>query len=136
MAAFPIPHAVMSRALEMMRFGLAGAVNTAFGFGVYSALVLLGMPPFAALLVATIVGVFFNFLTFGGLAFRRLEARRLPRFVLAYAVIYAVNVALLEGVRRTTGLGPIVAQLACLVVVAPAAYLLLKAKVFGDPPRA
>lgn len=119
-----------SRLAEVVRFGIAGALNTAFGFGVYSGLVLLGIVPAAALLVATVAGVFFNFLTFGGFAFRRLEARRLPRFLLAYGAIYLFNLALLEGVRRATALGPITAQLACLAVVAPAAYLLLRAKVF------
>ena len=116
---------------EVVRFGAAGAVNTAFGFGVYAGLVLLGLAPFLALLAATVVGVFFNFLTFGGFAFRRLDARRLPRFLAAYALIYLFNLALLEGLRAATGLGPIVAQLLCLVVVAPTAYVVLKAKVFG-----
>ena len=119
-----------SRLAEVARFGVAGAMNTAFGFGVYSGLVLLGLAPAAALLVATVAGVFFNFLTFGGYAFRRLDARRLPRFLLAYGAIYVFNLALLEGVRHATPLGPIAAQLACLAVVAPAAYLLLRAKVF------
>jgi putative flippase GtrA len=121
----------MSRAAEIFRFGLAGALNTVFGFAIYSAMVLLGVGVPLSLLVATVVGVFFNFLTFGGIAFRRLDARRLPRFLVAYGFIYVFNLALLEGLRRATGLGPIVAQLACLVVVAPTAYLLLKSKVFS-----
>jgi putative flippase GtrA len=117
-------------AMEVLRFGIAGAVNTAFGFGVYSGLVLLGMGPALALLLATVAGAFFNFLTFGGFAFRALDARRLPRFLVAYGLIYLLNLAMLEGLRAATGLGPILAQLACLVVVAPTAYLVLKAKVF------
>jgi putative flippase GtrA len=120
-------------AAQFIRFGIAGAVNTAFGFGVYAGLVLLGMTPAIALFVATVAGVFFNFLTFGAYAFRRLDAHRLPRFLVAYACIYLFNLALLEGVRAATGLGPIVAQLACLVVVAPTAYLILRAKVFQGP---
>jgi putative flippase GtrA len=116
---------------EVLRFGAAGAVNTLFGFAVYSGLVVLGVAPFLALLAATVVGVFFNFLTLGSFAFRRLEGRRLPRFLVAYALIYLFNLALLEGLRAATGLGPIVAQLLCLVVVAPTAYVILKAKVFG-----
>ena len=120
---------------EVVRFGLAGLANTAFGFGVYSGLVLLGLPVSIALLIATLAGVFFNFFTFGGFAFRRLQARLLPRFLVAYGLIYLFNLALLEGLRAATGLGPIVAQLACLVVVAPTAYLVLKAKVFQDSPR-
>lgn len=118
--------------MEVVRFGIAGMVNTAFGFGVYSGLVLLGVVPSIALFVATVIGVLFNFLTFGGFTFRRLDAHRLPRFLVAYALIYLFNLALLEGLRAATGLGPIVAQLACLVLVAPTAYLVLKAKVFRE----
>jgi putative flippase GtrA len=121
---------------EALRFGVAGAVNTAFGFGVYSGLVvLLGMAPSLALLVATVTGLFFNFFTFGGFAFRQLAAQRLPRFVAAYAFIYAFNLALLEGLRAASSLGPVVAQLVCLAVVAPTAYFVLKALVFRPTPN-
>lgn len=123
----------MSRFSEAIRFGLAGAANTAFGFALYSALVLLGLPAFLALLLASVAGVFFNFFTFGSYAFRRLERRLLPRFLVAYALIYLFNLALLEGLRAATGWGPIVAQLACIVVVAPTAFLVLKVKVFREP---
>jgi putative flippase GtrA len=119
-----------ARFAEVVRFGLAGALNTAFGFGVYSVLVLAGSPVSVALLIATVTGVFFNFLTFGALAFRRLQARRLPRFLAVYGAIYLFNLALLEGLRAGTGWGPIAAQLACILVVAPSAYVLLKASVF------
>jgi putative flippase GtrA len=120
---------------EVIRFGVAGVANTAFGFGVYSGLVLLGLPVSAALFVATVIGVFFNFVTFGAFAFRRLDARRLPRFLVAYGLIYVFNLALLEALRAATGLGPIAAQLACLVVVAPTAYLVMKARVFQGERR-
>jgi len=128
-------HAAAVGVSGALSFGVAGAVNTAFGFAVYAALVLVGLPAFASLLAATVAGVFFNFLTFGGFAFRRLQARRLPRFLAAYGLVYLFNLALLEGLRAATGLGPVVAQLACLPVVAPSAYLLLKAKVFAVDPR-
>jgi putative flippase GtrA len=120
----------MSRLAEFLRFGVAGIVNTAFGFGAYSALVLLGMPVSVSLLVATVTGIFFNFLTFGAFAFRQRDIRRLPRFLMAYGGMYLVNLALLEAVRRASALGPIAAQFACLLLVAPTTYFLLKATVF------
>lgn len=123
-----------TRLAEFARFGFAGAVNTVFGFAIYAALVMAGLAPGVALLLATIAGVFFNFVSFGRLAFRRLEAHRLPRFLLAYALIYVANLALLESVRHLTSLGPIAAQLACLVVIAPAAFVLLKTRVFQPAP--
>jgi putative flippase GtrA len=120
---------------EVLRFLIAGGANTAFGFALYAALVLLGMPFALALLVATIAGVFFNFVTFGAYTFRQFELRRLPRFLVAYGLIYLFNLAVLEAVRAATGLGPIPAQLASLVVVAPTAYFLLKSRVFREAPR-
>ena len=117
---------------EIVRFVFTGVLNTLFGYAVYAALVYTGVAPALALLLATIVGVLFNFVSFGTLAFKRLEARLLPRFLLAYAGIYLFNLLLLEAVQRYAGAGPIVGQLLCLFVVAPAAYLVLKTQVYGS----
>lgn len=117
---------------EIVRFLFTGALNTAVGFGIYAGLVYAGLAPALALLVATVIGTLFNFVSFGTLTFRRLEARRLPRFVAAYAVIYFFNLALLEAAQRYAGLGPIEAQFLCLFVVAPAAYVVLKTQVYGE----
>ena len=114
------------RVAEVLRFLVAGRAHTPFRFGVYP------RPP---ALVATVAGVFFNFLTYGAYAFRRLDAHRLPRFLLAYGGIYAFNLALLEALRAGAGLGPLAAQLACLVVVTPTAYLVLRNAVFREKPH-
>ena len=116
---------------EVIRFLLTGGLNTAFGFGIYALLVYAGMAPPLALALATVIGVLFNFVSFGTLTFKRLEARRLPRFLLAYAAIYAFNLLLLEIVQRYAGVGPIVGQFLCLFVVAPTAYVVLKTQVYG-----
>ena len=117
---------------EVLRFVLTGGLNTAFGFGLYALLVYAGMAPAIALALATVIGVLFNFVSFGTFTFRRLEARRLPRFLVAYAGIYVFNLLLLEAVQRYAGVGPIVGQFLCLLVVAPAAYLVLKTQVYGE----
>lgn len=116
---------------EAIRFLFTGVLNTLVGFAIYAGLVYTGLAPALALLVATGLGVLFNFVSFGKLAFRRLEARLLPRFLVAYAVIYGFNLLLLEGVQRYAGAGPVLAQFLCLFVVAPGAYLLLKTQVYG-----
>ena len=120
------------RFAEFLRFSVAGGANMVFGFVAYAALILAGLAVPLALLVATIAGVFFNFFTFGGYTFRKLEARRLPKFLVAYGFIYVLNLALLDGVRHFTGLGPITAQLVALVVVAPTVYFVLRARVFHE----
>ena len=123
------------RIAEFLRFSVAGGANMAFGFAAYAALIVAGLPVPLALLLATIAGVFFNFLTFGGYTFRKLEARRLPRFLVAYGFIYVLNLVLLDAIRSWTGLGPIVAQLVALVVVAPTVYVVLRARVFQPDSR-
>ena len=120
---------------EVARFFISGGANMAFGFVAYAALVWLGLAVPLALLAAPLAGVFFNFLTFGGYTFRKLEARRLPRFLVAYGFIYVLNLVLLEAIIRVAGLGPIVAQLAALVVVAPTVYFVLRARVFQEIPN-
>jgi putative flippase GtrA len=116
---------------EVVRFLLTGGLNTAFGFGLYALLVYAGMAAPLALAAATVAGVLFNFVSFGTLTFRRLDSRRLPRFLVAYAAIYGFNLLLLEAVQRYAGTGPILGQLLCLAVVAPTAYLVLKTQVYG-----
>jgi putative flippase GtrA len=82
-----------------------------------------------SLLIANILGVIFNFHTFGKLVFRSHEYRRIVRFTLVYAAIYATNLALLE-LLNATGLESRLAQ-ACLVVpVALASWVLNKHVVF------
>jgi len=131
----PVAKPDAGRAAEVARFFLSGGANMAFGFVAYAALVWAGLPVALALLLATIAGVFFNFFTFGSYTFRKLEARRLPRFLVAYGFIYVLNLILLEAIMRLAGLGPIVAQLAALVVVAPTVYFVLRARVFQEMPH-
>lgn len=120
------------RVPQPVRFVVTGVLNTLFGYAVFAGLVLAGMPAPAALLAATVVGVLFNFFSFGRLTFRRPELHRLPRFLLAYAALYLLNLGLLVAVGKLFGLGPLPGQVLCLLVVAPTAYWLLKSKVFED----
>ncbi len=123
------------RIAEILRFGLAGGVNTFFGFVVFAALVQLDVNRPITLLIAMSAGVAFNFITYGGYAFRRLESRRLPRFLVVYGLLYVLNLGLLELLHGVTGLGEVAAQLICLTVVAPTAYLALRSQVFAGGQR-
>lgn len=88
----------MSRS-RIVRFLLAGIVNTVFGLSVYAAVDLAGAPIWVALLVGMVAGVTFNFVTMGGYAFRDLSLQHLPRFVLCYAANYMVNLGALHLLR-------------------------------------
>lgn len=117
----------------LARFLATGILNTAFGYGVYAGLVACGLPYLAALVLATVAGVIFNFFSFGHLAFRaRLGGERFARFVAAYCAILALNAALLWVVRHVAGLDPYTAQLVCLPPTVIATYLILQNWVYGS----
>jgi putative flippase GtrA len=120
---------------QFLRFLLAGGLNTLFGFAVYALAVLAGLPVWLAMLVGTVAGVAFNFVTLGGYAFRDLSARRLPRFVLGYACTYAVNLAAFHLVHRRVA-DPVACQVLLVVPVALFSYLVMSRFVFRKPRAA
>ena len=124
----------------MARFLATGLLNTAFGYGVYAALVLAGMPYIPALVLATVAGVVFNFFSFGRLAFRvSADGAGFARFVAGYGAALALNAALLWIAHERLGLDPYTAQLACLPPTVLATYLILnhwvyaRARPHGNP---
>jgi putative flippase GtrA len=72
-----------------LRFGLAGFVNTGFGYIVFVLLELMGCWPAAALAGSTITGIAFNFQTSRRLVFR--SNGRIMWFVAVYSVVFSLN---------------------------------------------
>lgn len=104
-----------SIAAKLLRFVGTGVVNTIFGYAVYAALILLGLPYLTALLVATVLGVAFNYFSFGRMVFDgHMNGRVFSKFLLAYSLIYAVNAGLLHLFTVSWGLGPYLGQLGCI----------------------
>lgn len=116
------------------RFLVAGAVNTLFGWLIYSASVLLGAPVWMALIVSTVVGIGFNFLTIGGYAFRALSTRRLPKFVSAYALVYVANLSAIEALEGWI-FDPIWVQLLLTPPMALLSFMLMSRWVFANGIR-
>lgn len=115
---------------RFMRFIAAGALNTLFGFAIYSATILMGVPVWAALMAATATGVGFNFLTTGGYAFRSLLLSRFPRFAVAYVGLYLLNWKLIDLLQVWVS-GAIVAQALLTVPLAVLSYVIMARLVFA-----
>jgi putative flippase GtrA len=127
-----IPAAKGATAIQFARFLFVGAVNTLFGYAVFAGLVLAGMAPMPALVITYVVGVIFNFFTTRRFVFAApAAAGAFWRFVAAYLVIYAFNVALYQLVAAT-GASALVTQAVCLPVVAVFSFLLFKLHVFRE----
>jgi putative flippase GtrA len=114
---------------QVVRFLAVGVLNTAFGYVIFAAGVLAGLPSGIALAIAMVIGVIFNFFTLGRLVFDSRDPTRLPRFVGVYALTYVVNLMLL-GLWEGAGVGPLLAQLACLPVTVSLTFVLMRFLVF------
>lgn len=123
----------MSLPVQFLRFLAVGFLNTLFGYAVFAGLVLAGLAPMPALVVAYLVSVPFNYFTTGRFVFGRTPRSRgsFLRFVAAYVVIYVFNALLYRGVEMAVA-APLLAQALCIPVVAVFSFLLFKLHVFRD----
>ena len=119
---------------QFIRFLAVGVLNTLFGQGFFAILVLLGLHPQVALLLATIVGVLFNFQSFGRLVFRGSDGR-LPRFIACYTLVYAINAIALDVLIRF-GIWAILAQAILMLPIATLNFALSRRFVFTGPSAA
>ncbi len=114
---------------QFLRFLVAGGVNTLFSFGVNIAAMLAGLPVWLAMLVGTAAGIVFNFFTHGGYAFRDMSAKRLPRYVLGYAVVYLTALAGFDALQLVVP-NRIVCQALLVVPAALLSYFIMSRFVF------
>jgi putative flippase GtrA len=128
MATAPL---TMHRLAEVVRYYQAGIVNAAFGFGLFSALVYLGLNIFGAQICSHIMGAAFNYLTYSRHVFRDAGPSRL-RFALSYIGNYFASLATLWAVSRII-ISPYIAGFAALVIVSVGNYFALKYLVFRKP---
>jgi len=115
---------------QLFRFFAVGGVNTAFGYGVYSLFVFVGLPPTVALVPATVIAILFNFVTISRLVFESRDNRLLLRFSAVYLLAYVINAVLLKLVIGA-GLNPYLAQALLLPIMALGVFFGQKALVFG-----
>jgi putative flippase GtrA len=114
---------------RLVRFLLIGALNSIFGFCVFSAMVLLGTGNLPALFAGNLAGLVFNFFSTGGLVFRSLTFSAVPRFVLCYVAVLTLNTFLLGWLAALAG-DRILAQALLTLPMAVMSYLVMSHWVF------
>jgi len=124
---------------QLVRFGLAGLVNTAVGFAVIVVLdPVLGLAPALANALGYLAGVGVGFALNRGFVFRSQGALRAtgPRYAIAAACAFALN----QGVLRGAGLllGPsaahrLLAQMTAMAVYSTTLFVLCRLWVFRPP---
>ena len=81
--------------IELYKYLFIGGVNAVFGYGVFVFFLFLDLHYSVAVLAATILGVMFNFQTYGRIVFKRHSWWLMGRFVFFYTALYFINIALL-----------------------------------------
>lgn len=115
---------------QFLRFLAVGVLNTAFGYGLFAIFLAISLHYSLALALATVLGVLFNFKTFGALVFRSHDNKRIFRFILVYVVVYSVNVAGIALLARIQ-ISPFWGGAAMLLPCALLAFVLQKKFVFN-----
>lgn len=120
--------------VRLIRFIAVGILNSAFGYGLYALLIHVGIIPEIALLVATVLGVIFNFATTARLVFRSSDSRLFFRFVAVYAVIYGCNAMALR-ILVNSGINPFTAQALLMPLSVIATFAIMRAFVFQEASK-
>lgn len=113
------------------RFLLVGVLNTVFGYGCFSILLYAGLHYSFALLIATGLGVLFNFKTNGVMVFKSSDNGLIWRFIAVYAFVYIVNVVGIEAFCQL-GFTPYWGGAVLVLPMAVLAFFLQKRFVFSN----
>jgi len=88
---------------RFLRFLLVGALNTLVGLLIYTFCLWIGQHYSISLMIATALGIFFNFKSTGIIVFQSRNNYLLMKFALVYATIYAVGL-LIIALANATGI--------------------------------
>lgn len=100
---------------RIVNFLTVGLLNTIFGYAIYAVLVFIHWPYLTALFIATLAGVTFNYFSFGRMVFKARGGWLVfGKFIVAYAVVFAINAILLSVLTQVLSLSPYLGQVICI----------------------
>ncbi len=111
-------------------FLAVGAVNAVFGYLVFASFIYVGLHYSVAALLATVIGVLFNFKTTGRLVFKSRDNSLIVRFFGVYALVYVLNILGLA-VFNSLGVSNYIAGALILPPAGILTFILLKRLVFS-----
>ncbi len=115
---------------DVLRFLAIGALNTAFGYGVFVALSLTLDGNAAAVVLSTIAGVLFNYVSYGqGMFGGRRSWASFGAHAVYYTIVCIANIVALERLV-SSGLSPQAGQLLIVPVIAAVTYAVNKLVIY------
>lgn len=119
----------MTNSRRVALFVATGALNTGFGLAVYTIFYLFGFPIWLIVSLSMIAALIFNFVTYGGIVFRKLSHRTFPKFAVFYIALATLNTVLLHYLAHYS-ISPVLAQAFLALPLAILSYLALNLIVF------
>ena len=118
---------------RLTKFLGIGVLNTLFGYGIYACLVFIGMPMLTSLFVATVLGVIFNYWSFGRVVFKVKGGWFVfGKFIVAYTAVYLINAALLSVLTEGEYLNAYFAQAVCILPSVLISWLMMNRWVYKN----
>lgn len=115
---------------KLVKFFLVAGLNTAFGYAIYAFFIFIGLPYWLAALLGQVIGILFNFGTYGALVFKNKKVNLLPRFLCVYAITYFCNVGGMRFLKYTFGMSDYYTAIVMLLPVGLLNFILSKVFVF------
>jgi len=117
--------------LKKLRFITTGIINTIFSYVIYATLTYFKVQSSYALLFSTIAGVIFNYFSYKGVVFKKnASLTSFVKHLLAYSIIYFLNVILLLFSIKLFTSNPYFAQLICIPILVILSWILMNKWVF------
>lgn len=113
------------------KFLLVGGINTIFGYTIYGLGLFIGLQYALAVLIATVLGVLFNFKTFGKYVFANSDRKLFVKFLGVYIITYLLNTLIL-GLCHKYDYNLYLVQAVLAVPLACLSYSLNRNFVFGE----
>lgn len=111
------------------KYLIVGFLNTIFGYGVFSFLIYMNFHYSVAVFLATILGVLFNFKSYGKFVFENNSWKNLWKFVVLYTILYLINIALIY-ILSKYGLNIYLSGLLALIPIVLIGYIFNKRFVY------
>ena len=113
-----------------MKFVFTGGLNTVFGYAVFSAFEYFTGNPSLSVVLANIIGVLFNFKTYGKFVFDSKDNSRIYRFFGVYVFVTIGQIFSLKLLRLLGVANPYIAAAIITVPMAALSFVLMRKFVF------
>ncbi|MEG1498028.1 MAG: GtrA family protein [Bacteroidales bacterium] len=125
-------HTLLSK--KLIRFFLVAGLNTVFGYLVFAFFIWCGLHYTLATLLGQVIGVLFNFKTYGALVFKNKKNKLLPRFISVYIFTYFCNIGAMTLLINLTGWSDYAVAAVMVLPIGLLGFLLNQYFVFRKKP--